>query len=108
MRPVTVTQTGTGSSSLIPMDFYLNPFNIGLGIVVTGTVNYTVQHTFDDVFASNYDPSTGNWFNHPVLASLDVNADGNYAFPCSAIRVTVNSGDGSAAITVIQAGATGS
>jgi archaellum component FlaF (FlaF/FlaG flagellin family) len=108
MRLVTVTQTGTGSSSLVPMDYHLNPFNVGLGIKVSGTVNYTVQHTFDDVFASGYSPSSGTWYNHPVLASLTANADGNYAFPCTAIRITVNSGDGSASMTVVQAGIPGS
>lgn len=107
MRPVTVTKTGTGSTNPIPMDHYRSPFNVGLGLTVSGTVNYTVQHTFDDVFASNYNPATGTWYNHPVLASLTANADGNYAFPCTAVRVTVNSGSGSVTMTVVQAGMPG-
>jgi archaellum component FlaF (FlaF/FlaG flagellin family) len=107
MRPITVTQTGSGSTSPIPMDHYRNPFNVGIGLKASGTVNYTVQHTFDDVFSSSYNPATGTWFNHPVLASLTTNADGNYAFPCTAIRITVNSGSGSVNMTLVQAGMPG-
>jgi len=107
MRPTTVTKTGTGSTAPIPLDHYRSPFNVGLGLKVDGTVNYTVQHTFDDVFASGYTPASGTWYNHPVLASLAANADGNYAFPCTAVRVTVNSGAGSVSMTVVQAGMPG-
>jgi archaellum component FlaF (FlaF/FlaG flagellin family) len=107
MRPTVLSKTGAGSTAPVPLDTYRSPFNIGMGIKVSGTVNYTVQHTFDDVFASDYVASSGTWFNHPVLASLAANADGNYAFPCTAIRLTVNSGDGSATLTVVQAGMPG-
>jgi hypothetical protein len=107
MRPITVTQTGAGAVNPIPLDTYRNPFNIGLGLKVSGTVNYTVQHTFDDVYAQSYDAAAGTWYDHPVLSSLTSNADGNYAFPCTAIRMVVNSGSGSATMTVVQAGMPG-
>lgn len=101
MRAITISKTGTGSSALAPMDTYKTPFNIGIGVVVAGTVNYTIQHTFDDVF----DPAvTPVFFSHPTLAALAVNADGNYAFPVRAIKVLVNSGSGTATATIIQAG----
>jgi archaellum component FlaF (FlaF/FlaG flagellin family) len=104
MRPVKVSKTGAGSSSVVPLDHYLNPFNVGFGVVVSGTVNYTIQHTFDDVFNAAVTPV---WFNHPTIASLAVNADGNYAFPVRAIKVLVNSGAGTATLTAIQAGSAG-
>jgi len=104
MRPVVVSKTGTGSSSVVPLDHYQSPFNVGFGVVVSGTVNYTVQHTFDDIFDASVTPV---WFNHPTIASLAANADGNYAFPVRAIRVTVNSGSGTATMTAIQAGMPG-
>lgn len=103
MRAITVSQTGAGSTSAIPMDLHISPFNVGLGCVVDGTVNFTVQHTFDDVFDASVTPT---WFDHPVLQSLTANTDGNYAFPVRAIRVTVNSGAGSVTATLIQAGLT--
>ena len=86
------------------MLLFVTPFNVGIGVVVSGTVNYTVQHTFDDIWATGYDASTGNWFNHSSLASQAGNSDGNYAFPVTAVRLTVNSGSGTATMTVIQAG----
>jgi archaellum component FlaF (FlaF/FlaG flagellin family) len=73
-------------------------------VVVSGTVNYTIQHTFDDIFDASVTPV---WFNHPTIASLAVNADGNYAFPVRAIKVLVNSGAGTATLTAIQAGMPG-
>jgi len=100
MRQQIATRSGTGSSNVLAMDTYISPFNVGFGVVVSGTVNYTVQHTFDN-------PQTvasPTWFSHPTVAALAVNQDGNYAFPVAAIKVIVNSGAGSATMTVIQAG----
>lgn len=81
------------------MNTNISPFNVGFGVVVTGTVNYTVQHTFDD-------PAIGftTWFSHPTIASKADNQDGNYAFPVTGIKVLVNSGDGTATMNLIQAG----
>ena len=104
MRPITVSKTGAGSTAPIPMLLFVTPFNVGIGVKVSGTVNYTVQHTFDDVWAAGYTASSGTWYNHTTLASQAANADGNYAFPVTAIRLTVNSGSGTATMTVIQAG----
>lgn len=104
MRPVTVSQTGAGSSAVVPMDIYLNPFNVGIGVKVTGTVNYTVQHTFDDVFASGFDAATATWYDHTTLAAQTANAVGNYAFAVRGVRITVNSGTGSAQMTLVQSG----
>jgi hypothetical protein len=105
MRPIVLTKTGTGASSgMAVMDHYQTPFNAGIGVVVSGTVNYTIQHTFDDVLDEAVTPA---WFNHPTLASQTAAADGNYAFPVRAVRVFVNSGSGTATATVIQAGMPG-
>jgi hypothetical protein len=99
MKQQTVSQTGVGSSGSIVVNTNISPVNIGFGVVVTGTVNYTVQHTFDD-------PAVGfsTWFSHPTVASQTANADGNYAFPVTGIKVLVNSGSGTATLNLIQAG----
>ena len=49
MRVQTVSKTGTGSSSALVMNTDISPFNVGFGVIVSGTVNYTVQHTFDEI-----------------------------------------------------------
>jgi hypothetical protein len=104
MRRIDLTQTGAGASAVSPMNLNTSPFNIGFAVVVSGTVNYTVQHTFDDVYSPTFDAGTATWFSHPTIASLSANADGNYAFPVTAIRLLVNSGGGTARLTLLQAG----
>jgi hypothetical protein len=99
MKLQTVSQTGAGSSTPIVMNLNATPFNVGFGVVKVGTVDFTVQHSFDD-------PAVGftTWFNHPTVASQIANADGNYAFPVTAIRITMNSGAGTVTLKLIQAG----
>ena len=99
MKVQTVSKTGTGSSSALVMNTNISPFNVGFGVVVTGTVDYTVQHTFDD-------PATGftTWFSHPTVAGETANADGNYAFPVTGIKLLMNSGTGTATLNLVQAG----
>lgn len=99
MKVQIVSKTGTGSSPALVMNTNQTPFNVGFGVVVTGTVNYTVQHTFDD-------PGVGftTWFSHPTVAGQTANADGNYAFPVTGIKVLVNSGSGTATMNLVQSG----
>ena len=99
MKVQTVSQTGVGSSTPLVMNTNISPFNVGFGVIATGTVDYTIQHTFDD-------PATGfsTWFSHPTIAAQTANADGNYAFPVTGIKVLVNSGAGTAQLKLVQAG----
>lgn len=111
MRQVTLSTTdasgGATYSALHVPDHNRNPFNVGLGAIVTGTVDYTVQHTFDDVQDPAFDASTATWFPHSSMAALAVNADGFYNFPVRAIRLVQNSGNGSVVLKVQQAGLRG-
>jgi len=99
MKVQTVSKTDVGSSSALVMNTNVTPFNVGFGVIVTGTVDYTVQHTFDD-------PASGftTWFSHPTVAGETTNQDGNYAFPVTGIKLLVNSGDGTATLKLVQAG----
>ena len=103
MKQVVVSQTGSGNSAAIGTDLYISPFNVGFGVVVSSTVDYTVEHTFDNVLTT----TNPTWFPHSTIDGLAINADGNYAFPVAGIRLTVNSGGGTATLTVIQAGLVG-
>lgn len=99
MKVQIAEQAGEGSTSPFVMNTNTNPFNVGFGVIVDGVVDYTVQHTFDD-------PAVGftTWFDHPTIADQTDSLDGNYAFPVTGIRLTVNSGEGSATLKLIQAG----
>ena len=111
MRPVVYSLSdasgGAKYSSVYAPDNYVSPFNVALSVLVTGTVNYTVQYTFDDVFASGYSASSGNWVNHPTLTAKTTSADSNIAYPVTGIRITLSSGTGSVQFTSIQAGGGG-
>jgi hypothetical protein len=97
MRPITQGIVGVSNSAGIPLDHYISPFNVGFGVVVTGTISYSVQHTFDGI----------NWFNHATVASQSANQNGSYDFPILQIRISGISGTGTAVLTVIQAGQVG-
>jgi len=106
-RPIRVTVGSQTTSVTIPLDNHQDPFNVGLAVVLSAgaTLTYTVQHTFDDVFASAFDPATATWFPHATLVSKTASSDGNYAYPVMATRLNVTAWtSGNATMTVIQAG----
>ena len=107
MRPVTYSITGTGVSGVYAPDHYVSPFNIALGVLVSGTVTYTVQYTFDDVFAKDFTPSSANWVDHPSLTAQNATKDSNIAYPVRGIRLNVTAGTGTTRLTIIQAGGGG-
>ena len=99
MKQQTVSKTGVGSSDSIVINTNVSPVNIGFGVIVTGTVTYTVQHTFDS-------PTVGfsTWFSHPTVVDKTTNQDGNYAFPVTGVKLLVTAGTGTASLQLIQAG----
>lgn len=99
---VTVGTGTTGQTNWMVLDDFISPFNVGLGVTVTGTIDYSLRYTFDDV-QTDASPSV---FLHPDFDTVTASGSGNIAFPCTAIQLIVNSStDGTAAFTVAQAGA---
>ena len=96
---ITVGTSGAGESAMRPMNLYQTPVNISLGFTISGTVNYTVQHTFDDPFQTD---SGISYFDHSELAAQAAAVDGNYAFPVTGIRVKINSGTGTVSARLTQ------
>ncbi len=93
-----------GGSIPIPIDIYLAPTNIGLMVTVIGTVDVTVQHTFDDIFTDDFS-ALHTWVDHPTLADVTADEDGNLAAPPTAVRLLTNSGTGTGGLKLVQAGA---
>lgn len=112
--PFRVTQTGVsttaGFTNVFFPDYYVRPFNIGLGCVVNSTtVTYSVQHTFDylpTILTSGFVSSNATWFNNSGITAATSNQDGNYAYPVTAIRLNVTGGSstGTVVMTCIQSG----
>lgn len=114
MRPVVYTIIGGAgtqvASQVCPIDHYVSPANIALSVVVTGTITYTVQYTFDDVFAAGYTPASGNWTDHPTLGTQTTTKDSNISYPVRGIRIispASPSSSGTARLTIIQGGGGG-
>lgn len=107
MQPIRKSQTGVGTTDWIPMDIHRDPFNAGFGVVVDGTATYSVEHTFwPNIFTDATVPAD-EVFPHETITAQTDNADGNYAFPVTAVRLNVTAGDGTAELTIIQAGIRG-
>lgn len=103
MRPQTVTVSSQTASAWIPVNHRAEPgFGIGIGVTMTGTLTYSVEHTFDDIQDPTVTPIA---FSHSTIAGKTVNADGNYAFPVRAVRLNVTAyTSGSATMTLLQFG----
>jgi hypothetical protein len=113
MRPVTLTLVGNGVGTSVsapcPMDYHLNPFQVGMLFEDSGTTTaFTVQHTMDD--PADYADATAynanaHWVNHPFMAAMTAQTDGNYAFPVRAIRLSANgAGADTGTLKIMQAG----
>ena len=103
---LTVGTSGVGASIPVPLDYIQNPFSVSLGVIIgTGTVDVTVQFTFDDIRAGD---GVGPfiWFDHPDLTNVVADGDGAYVAPVIATRLLTNSGVDEAINRVIQAGHT--
>jgi len=106
MRPIVLTTTdasgGTTTSNTAVLDIYGRP-EISLQLDITGTATCTVQQTLDDIWDSTITPT---WFDHPDTNLVGATADkqGNYGYIPRAVRLRQTAGNGSAKLTIIQAG----
>ena len=86
-----VAKTGVGASASIAI-LDTNEIRISYGVVVTGTVTYTVQHSLDDT----------TFFDNSDNLAQTTSKDGNYVFPVRNVRVNVTAGSGTATLHVRQ------
>ena len=75
------------ATAMYPLNRY-GTFDVGLAVTVSGTIDATVQHTFDNPQDVDVTPV---FFAHSSLANVTANGDGNYDFPCRATRLITNS-----------------
>lgn len=103
---ITVGTSGVASSRWVNLDSWSFP-QVAIQCSASGTVNFTVQQTLDDP-TSPTNPvaiTAVNWVNHPDtnLVGATGTVQGNYGYAPVWMRVTLNSGTGSVAMTVNQA-----
>ena len=107
MRPVYATTSdasGAAKSILIPMNWRKTPFNITLQTNVTGTANYDVQYTKDDIRDSAFTEAGAQWTSLTGMAAAIANAEATIISPVTCLRLLQNSGTGSVFLEVISSG----
>lgn len=100
---VTVGTNGIASTTPWMVDQWTNNPNIGLGSVVTGTVNYTVEFSMDN-YAPLWDLNsiTPTWYSIFGMSAQTANVYTDLNQPCTMVRLTINSGTGSVTINGLQ------
>lgn len=103
---LTVGTSGVASSAYIWLNRNALPV-VTFQTNVTGTINYTVESTLDDL--QNTSPALATWIPHPNIASKVAATQDNYAAKPEYTRLTVNSqiNPALATLTVVQAGLVG-
>lgn len=95
----------SGYSDWVPMDIYARNQVNTISVVVTGAINYTVQCTNDNVFDPTFLTGPDVFvFNHsnPVLVNATTSQAASTQILMRAVRLFVNSGSGTAKMTVVQ------
>lgn len=103
---VTAGTNGVGASPWWLVNWHgYSPVNVAMAVeLVSGAINYTVQHTYDDMNNLPADLSYPTPFNDVVLSSQNGTLDGMIALPVKALRTIINSGTGAIRVRFIQAG----
>jgi hypothetical protein len=60
-------------------------FPMSVGAYVGGTINFTIQHTYDEI------TEDAKVFSQTALASKTANIDGTYTSPVNGVRASINS-----------------
>ena len=104
---VTAGTNGVGASPWVQLNWRgYAPMNVGMAVeLVTGSVNFTVQHTYDDI--NNLSPGVlyPLPFNSSIINGASATTDGAYTTPICAVRLLINSGTGEVRTRFVQAGA---
>lgn len=105
---VTAGTNGRGSTQWFMPSQLVTPFNASVAVVVSGTINYTIQYTYDDpnqILSPNSLSPPTQW-SLSSMTSLTANADSAFSSPIMAIRMLVNSvtSPGYAVFYFLQAG----
>lgn len=112
MRPRTVTvgpnASASTSSQWVRFDEWAPGSTVGLQVDVSGTVNYTVQTTWDDPNSPTSPVAVGSvtWFDSGDSAVVSATAAAQSSFSVVPIfaRIVLNSGAGTVKATFMQTG----
>lgn len=95
--------SGVGASPWRNVNYEIVPVNLSVAVVVVGTVNYTIQYTYDQYWAPPFEFDPIKVWDDPAGAQA-ASYDTSFDLPITGWRVQINSGTGSLQVTGIQAG----
>lgn len=102
MQPITKRITGEGFSPWQSVSTDMTPFNVSVACVVTGTVDYTLQYTYDPL------EHVVTTFDDADISAESTNQAKAFNAPVTGFRLKGNSGSaGTVVMTVLQAGIAG-
>ena len=127
MRQIVVSTTTIGTSAAIPLDTYIVPFQVSIGIAMSTDSEVTIEHTYSNVLDSSvtpvWYPTVSSAADEGFLLQEDgfqilqedgfaiLTGDQNFShfidFPVSAIRLNTVQNGGTVTMTVLQAGMPG-
>jgi len=99
MKPRSVSVTGVGTTNPLLLNRDGGSFSVGFVAEVTGTVTYTVEHTYDDIMDSAVTPV---WYTNASVGSSSATKEGAYTTPVVALRVNASAGTGTVKLTVVE------
>lgn len=101
---------GVGATMWISSNYQVTPVNWSIACAVTGTVNFTVQETFDNFTTLGFNqtqlPEPTAW-DVTALASKSANTQATLTDVITGWRLKINSGTGSVAVSAVQADISG-
>lgn len=86
-------------SKTIPLDSY-STAGAGIAVAVTGTINYTMQETFDDVQASDTAVQSADWHAITALSGKTASLIGVASVGATAVRMVVSSYSSGAELSI--------
>jgi hypothetical protein len=101
MRPKTITVTSSNSPKLIPLD-YRSPATT-VDADVTGTINYDVAYTAQNIYDITTPATNAHWNTITNMSGATADQAQVVDASVNCLKVTVNSGSGSVAVTYSQA-----
>lgn len=103
MKRVVVSQTGVGVSPWFVLNPHVTPFNVGVAAVISGTVTYGVEYTYDDPNTVTT-PTAFPLSTIPAGTVASKDGQPGITWPVCSVRVNVSAGTGTVTVTFIQAG----
>lgn len=104
---VTAGTNGVGSTPWQTMNWHIAPFQVTVAVIVSGTVNYTVEYTYDDPNNLPAGITQPGIFSPTAMTAQTTTLDGSLVGPVAAVRLTINSGAGSVRFITLQSDISG-